>query len=234
VAIDVILLRREHGFGNPVFPRHTFEVYGRGTPFARFSKITGLREEIETVAWRDGRNPLRVRKGIATLGGGTATFEKGVLLRPLSLIQWFNDVRRCATELEAAATPNAEDGGAERRALTPLSVTRAISAILFRGNRAIDGVDTEAADQAIPLVGDSDLQDFYAEIEILIGSRERTESDSGLRTDQSASAVRRLRLLKCFPVAYQMADLDAMASEVAIESLTVSFDGLIPDLAEEV
>lgn len=239
MAVDFFLLGQsnDHGEGNQPFPGNAFVVDGREPLFARFSKVTGLREEIETVAWRDGRNPLLVRKGIGTLSGGTATFEKGILLRPRALLRWFSAVRRCAIALEAATAIGVSR--TTERSPTNVFVIDAIRAILFHGGSGRDGkgggrlrqeIDSEAAANALPMVGDfNELPELYHTVEIKIGSKEVTSQDSETRSFFAASQVRSVRLEKCFPVAYQIADLDAMASEVAIESLTVSFDALIPD-----
>lgn len=188
---------------------------------------------METVAWRDGRNPLRVRKGIGTLGGGTATFEKGVVKRPRALIDWFHSVRRLTFDFEGLASPKVEDSILGRQRVEPLDVNVAVAAILFHGAGGGENfVNARAAGHAIPLVGDYNPWNFYHDLVIRIGTREHTEADAlfarlvPLAGLPSAPVVRKIHLVKCFPVAYQMSDLDAKSSEVAIESLTVSFDEL--------
>lgn len=215
---------------DPLGVRFLFEVRGRPPgdrrgrvrniadfSFGRFSKISGLREQIETVAWRDGRVPLQVRKGIGTLGGGVATFEKGVVADPRALMTWFVEARICSLAL----TQEAQN----------LSVTEAIQNVLINGPavRRSSGGQIPGAEELSPLL--------YSDLEIVVGScstdvSERREGPTGPSGGVArvgvVEGVRVLTLRKCFPVAYQMADLDAKASEVAIESLSVSFDELVP------
>lgn len=228
---ETIVLNRDKT--DPIGARYLFEVRGRPPSdrrgnvrnigdfsFGRFSKISGLREQIETVAWRDGQEPLQVRKGIGTLSGGVATFEKGVIDDPTALITWFGEARVASARLTVAAKN--------------LSANRAIRKVLIDG----PGI-ASAAGGRIP-AGEELAPFLYSTLDIVVGScstdvSEKRDGPTGpsggaLRVGV-VRGVRILTLRKCFPVAYQMADLDAQASEVAIESLSVSFDELVPGRA---
>jgi hypothetical protein len=238
---DAILLNSDNR--DEIAVRYAFEVRGRppskdstlrsigSHSFGRFSKITGLREEIETISWRDGRNPLRIRKGFGTFGGGVVTFEKGVIRDPTDLMNWFLSARECAKQLAATA----------------LQRDDALDSAIERIMRLTPGDDSFPLDSAVIPTASGLLRGaaggtplgptLYQNLTILVGacnpniSDERqglTGVEGGVERHGTSNVVRTIELKKCFPVAYQMADLDAMASEVAIESLSVSFDELIP------
>jgi len=170
----------------------------------RFSKITGLREEIERVSWRDGTEPFRVRHGPGTLSGGVVTFEKGVVRAPLSLLRWFSSIRFFSQAM------------ANR--LTLSDVNSAINPILIDGT-AISS-HRGAGTEQIPPADDFGL---FANVDILIGEGERLD-DERPKDKKSVASVRRIGLYKCWPVAYQVSDLEASTSSIALESLSVSFD----------
>ena len=83
----------------------------------------------------------------------------------------------------------------------------------------------------------------YADLTILIGAcefqpnREEVEARGEPIVGGRASpispyipVIRGIRLTKCWPVSYQVSDLEALSSEIAIESLSVAFDDLDVDV----
>src|SRR5579885_3551021 len=58
-----------------------------------FSRVSGLKEEIEVVDARDGTDPLQTRKLHGIHSGGEATFERGVIDNLDDLIGWYNDMK---------------------------------------------------------------------------------------------------------------------------------------------
>jgi hypothetical protein len=171
----------------------------------RFSKITGLREEIERVAWRDGTEPFRVRHGPGTLSGGVVTFEKGIVRTPLHLLRWFTSVRFLSLAME--------------NRLTRVDVNDAITPILIDGMAIGSGL---LADE--PQIPTGEEFGMFANINIIIGGCERPQDEEFATQDGFVFGVRRIGLFRCWPVAYQVSDLDASTSSIAIESLSVSFD----------
>jgi hypothetical protein len=240
---EAIILNRDPR--DQVAVRYAFEVRGRPPSrdstlrsisdysFGRFSKITGLREEIETVSWRDGRNPLRIRKGFGTLGGGVVTFEKGVIRDPTGLMSWFVAARDCAARLaaEALQRDDALDSAIERiLRLTPGKDNFPLEPAVIPTASGLLAASSQRGRQFGPTL--------YQNLTILVGSHSPNIGDErrgitgisgGVARLGTSDVLRTIELKKCFPVAYQMADLDASASEIAIESLSVSFDELIPD-----
>lgn len=247
---------------SPLGERHIFAVRGkyRGNApflaakrefFGAFSKVTGIREEIETVSWRDGTDPLQVRKGIGTLAGGVVTFEKGIVSTPLDFINWFLAMRDLARAQVSRTTP--ADPGPQNPSRSALPPEDAIHRIL------IDGMDNSnngpLVDFHLP-VGDN--FGVFADLTILVGSREYHPDDAAqdaaiggsiaasmlagnifgvaggvaaaaaarAQRSQRATVIRAIHLTKCWPVAYQIADLDASSAEIAIESLSVAFDSM--------
>lgn len=206
--------------------RHIFEVRGRpgstfGTrPFAKFSKISNLREDLEVVSWRDGADPLRVRKGIGTLNGGTVTFEKGVVEQPQALIKWFNTVRLCT---KSSISLQQQLDGEVTTFNRPLDSQ--IEAILRGGPNGF--IEIQLLEEGVSEIN-ADTIGLYSDLEILVGRCGAAPLDFiGLGmpfATFSAKSVRKIILRKCFPTGYQMSDLDAMASGVAIEALTLAFD----------
>lgn len=229
----------------PIGVKFIFEVRGRAPRtassasrkprsdhlFGRFSKITGIREEVETVAWRDGGEPLRVRKGIGTISGGIATFEKGVLFEPLSLIRWFQVVADVSETIRQDASRGGTFVGGNDAYLSVAPI------LLFgMGDTSRNNVANETFSRGSQIHSADDLG-LFSNLVILIGTCERDFASEaaltavvGLASLPLVRVVRKITLFKCFPVAYQMADLDAGGSGVAIESLSVSFDGLDVDL----
>lgn len=183
-----------------------------------FSKITGLREEVESVTWRDGTEPFRVNKGPGTIAGGVATFEKGIVRAPLLLLRWFTAVRFLSKQMQFELVRNQKK---------KVNVKDVISPILIDG--MVEGTGLNSGAQQIPI---GDEFGFFANISITIGSCEPQIGD-GRVGDGSWFGARRVALFKCWPVAYQIADLDAQSSEIAIESLSVAFDELRTGRATE-
>lgn len=204
--------------------RYIFEVRGRpgtsgGTrPFAKFSKITNLREDLEAVAWRDGADPLRVRKGIGTLNGGTVTFEKGVVEQPQALLKWFNTVRLCTKSSISLQQQLDGEVTVFNRPLDPQ-----IEAILRGGPGGF--IEQELLEEGVSEIT-ADTIGLYSDLEVVVGrcGFDPNPFSGVLGFTNTAPVVRSLTLRKCFPTGYQMADLDAKASDVAIESLTLAFD----------
>lgn len=54
-----------------------------------FSKISGIKEEIEVVEKRDGSQPFVPRKIVGQAKGGVLTLEKGVIANVTVLTRWF-------------------------------------------------------------------------------------------------------------------------------------------------
>jgi phage tail-like protein len=59
-----------------------------------FSKISGIKEEIEVVEARDGQDPYRTRKLMGAHKGGTAVFSRGVVSNFGDFTNWFKLVKR--------------------------------------------------------------------------------------------------------------------------------------------
>lgn len=247
---EVIPLKTER---RPLGLGHIFSVSGnysgkppRGAtknPFVgAFSKVTGLRSEIESVAWRDGVDPLQVRKGIGTRAGGVVTFEKGIVSTPLDLVNWFLAVREMANDQVVFA--------AESNVALNEAIARILNNGMFRG----PGAGPSDEEEMPP----GDKFGVFADITITIGAPEYHPEQDALVGSQvgsligsiltgnifgsavagagvvqaraqyahQATVIRAIRLFKCWPVAYQIRDLDALSSEIAIESLSVSFDDM--------
>lgn len=204
------LFEVQFGFtGSP--PAGTEDIPEDGQPIVgSFSKITGLREEVERVSWRDGTEPMRVVHGPGTISGGIVTFEKGVVRRPLTLLRWFTAIRFLSKAMQNRTVRRSTDAVDVRDAITP---------ILLDGMNIGRGL---LADE--PQIPSGEEFGMYAGLNIIIGSCEADEGDEG--SFATAFGIRRIGLFRCWPVAYQISDLDAKASEVAIESLSVSFDEL--------
>lgn len=202
----------QFGFtGTP--PAGTGDIPDDGTPITgSFSKISGLREEVERVSWRDGTEPMRVVHGPGTISGGIVTFEKGVVRRPLTLLRWFTAIRFLSKAMQNRSV---------RNNATKPDVRDAIAPILIDGMAGFSLIADE------PQIPAGDEFGMYAGLNILIGTCEKDPLEGGDDfTDEAAFAIRRIGLFRCWPVAYQISDLDAKASEVAVESLSVSFDEL--------
>lgn len=75
--------------------KYRFDVVaGRlGLGLGSFSKVSGIKEQIEVVEMRDGQNPLQVRKIVGTHQGGTIVLEKGVIKDVGILTSWFRAVK---------------------------------------------------------------------------------------------------------------------------------------------
>lgn len=209
----------------------------RENPFkGQFSKISGIREEIETVAWRDGRNPFRVRKGIGTFGGGIVTLERGIAHNITDLFSWINSIRTIASRLERSQIINHPDDPMKNRGGDS---RRTINTILTDGPAR-----SSSRGIGIPL---ADLDIVFGTVTISVGScdnvsqfRSKDEEPAKKdpaprlpwertpppdpRKEKEIPTVRKVELFKAWPVAYQIADLDAKSSEVAIESLSLAFD----------
>lgn len=248
--------RRPLGLGHIFAVRGTRKAPGGASDVeffkGAFSKVTGLREEIESVTWRDGRDPLQVRKGLGTLAGGVVTFEKGIVSTPLEFVKWFNAIRFLANAQARAATP-VENKLPSRENLSKMkTVDDAIRPIL------LNGMDDAVGVAPSTLLPTGDEFGVFADITISIGSPEYHPEQDALVGSQvgsligsiltgnifgsavagagvvqaraqyahQATVIRAIRLFKCWPVAYQIRDLDALSSEIAIESLSVSFDDM--------
>ena len=59
-----------------------------------FSKICGLREEIEVVDARDGTDPLQLVKLQGAHGGAEVTLERGIFDNIEDLVEWFQAVKQ--------------------------------------------------------------------------------------------------------------------------------------------
>lgn len=176
-----------------------------------FSKVTGLREEVERVSWRDGSEPFRVRHGPGTLSGGIVTFEKGVVREPITFMRWITAVRFLSKAMENRLFRNDKSKSDPNDVVAPILVHGMSSA-------------STSPETQIP-VGDE--FGMFAGVNVIVGACEQSPREQKETFDfakEFAFGVRRIALIKCWPVAYQISDLDAMASEVAIESLSVSFD----------
>jgi phage tail-like protein len=104
---------------NALASKFLFEVEGRGL-FGSFSRISGIKEEVEVVEMRDGADPLQVRKIPGMRKGGIVTLERGVVFNSIDLITWLNEVkqykdgyRRSVHIGIAGAVPPLEAAGAE-------------------------------------------------------------------------------------------------------------------------
>lgn len=169
------------------------------------------------MAWRDGTEPFRVRHGPGTLSGGVVTFEKGIVREPITLMRWFTAVRFLSKAMENRLVRRRDEKGR----IVGKNVNDSIAPILIHGM-----VDTRTtADE--PQIPTGDEFGMFAGVNIIIGGCDpgpQAQQESSEFGKEFAFGIRRIALLKCWPVAYQVADLDATASEVAIESLSVSFD----------
>lgn len=65
-----------------------------GRIIGSFSKISGIKEQIEVVDMRDGTDPQRTKKLVGTHQGGTIVLEKGVTGNVSELVGWFNRVKK--------------------------------------------------------------------------------------------------------------------------------------------
>lgn len=166
-----------------------------------FSKITGIREEIESVSWRDGADPVRVRKGMGTFGGGTLTLERGITQRFTELWSWFNSIREYTKKLQDSRRSGNVNALIRSILLDGMGDSR--SGIRFRN------LSTPIGDEV----------SLFDDVVIYVGS-----CVPGTKTGVKAQV--KITLKKAWPVAYQVADLDAMTSSVAIESLSLAFDSM--------
>lgn len=91
--VDVAIYSPETKFG----VQYLFEVQSRYLR-ANFSKISGIKEEIEVVDMRDGLDPLQLRKIPGPHGGSTVTFSRGITNNIFDLAKWFSLVKACAPD----------------------------------------------------------------------------------------------------------------------------------------
>jgi phage tail-like protein len=123
-----------------------------------FSKISGLREEIEVVDQRDGIDPLQTRKLVGTHAGSDCTLEKGVFGEKHDILQWFKDTKGTS-----------------------------------------DGIPPK--------------QGFKRTVKVMV-----LGADGELK--------RTITLLRAWPKSYELSDLDASSSELALESLVLTFEDM--------
>jgi phage tail-like protein len=149
-----------------------FEVIARDFE-ASFSKVSGLREEIEVVEMRDGTDPFQVRKIPGMRGGGEVTFSKGITSTSDKLYKWFRHTKKLSTE--------------------------------FR-------------------------RDMIVDIRGCEGSRvfDPEKHATSQRPSYENNPVAKTILLQAtWPRAFEVGDLDAQASEVALHTLGVVFEDMI-------
>ena len=163
-----------------------------------FTKVTGIQESVEIFTQRDGQNPQQVRKMPGMFHGGEVQFERGGIYELRDLVEWFSLVKRCANRTNSATG-------------------------VQQGHRKIRSTVTIAA---VTCEGDPVPQPTYNET-----AESRRTRFASLPAAQVGSLVakeaRLIKLVNAWPRKYQLADLDAQASEVEVESLSLVFDELV-------
>lgn len=135
---------------------------------------------------------------------------------PITLMRWFTAVRFLSKAMENRLVRNQR---------TKVNVNDAIAPILVDGMSDTAKSEFLIADE--PQIPTGDEFGMFAGVNIIVGACQQNPRDEQENFEfgkEFAFGVRRIALFKCWPVAYQVADLDAMASQVALESLSVSFD----------
>ena len=90
---------------------------------ASFSKISGIREEIEVVDMRDGLDPLQTRKIPGPHAGAVVTFSRGVTEHAIDIPKWFNAVKACEKDFRDDVAVSV--GNCSRTAIRSFALRRA-------------------------------------------------------------------------------------------------------------
>ncbi len=115
-----------------------------------FSKVGGLKDEIEVEEKRDGADPFQTRKIVGTFKGGTLVLAKGVVKNFWKFLFWYENVK----------TPDVQ---------------------------------------------------FREKVEVTINNID-------------GNPVRRFQFSEAWPFSYEVSDLEAKTSEMAVESISIAFE----------